>query len=585
MPPADEAQPTVDERRRLLDWVKTGSQTDPNAAADADPGRVVMRRLSRYEYANTVRDLFAMSKPVWKYSPPPGTPFPEQGVEYSKRTYSLPWNLPPDEVDYGFDNIGEVLTLPPHLLESYFEVAGLVIDRVMADTVPDQTTGDKTRRVRVLPIRPSEKRTEVVAARENLNLLASRAFRRPVTDDEVTPLVDLFTLAREKEPTFDAAMEVPLRALLVSPDFLFRVERVGAETDDVRPLDDYELASRLSFFLWASMPDDELFRLAQTRKLSDPAVLEAQVRRMLLDPRAESLAEHIAPQWLGIADIQAKMPDPDLFPAFYQRFLAGAMRTEAVMLFDSVMTRDRSVLDLVSAETTFVNDKLAEYYGLIPKARNQYAGFSFWREFTLPEERRGGVLTLAATGVVTSTPTRSSPVKRGKWVLETILGDPPPPPPPNVEELKEDPNQTAPVSFREKLERHRTNPNCAGCHSAMDPLGFALENFDAVGRWRDRDGEAVVDAEGTLKDGTTIVGVAGLKREILERRTDEFARCLTEHLLTYALGRKREWYDQAAVEQIVAALKKNDYRFSTLAVEIAKSRAFRYTRRDSAGSP
>jgi hypothetical protein len=379
-------------------------------------------------------------------------------------------------------------------------------------------------------------------------------------------------------------MEVPLRALLVAPDFLFRVERSGEGSNDVRPLDDYELASRLSFFLWESMPDDELFQLAKTRKLSDPAVIEQQVRRMLLDPRAESLAEHFAPQWLGITDIQAKMPDPELYAPFYQRFLGGAMRTEAVMLFDSVLTRDRSILDLVSADTTIVNDKLAEYYGLIPKARNQYAGFSFWREYPLPEERRGGVLTLAAVSVVTSTPTRSSPVKRGKWVLETILGDPPPPPPPNVEELNEDPNATAPQSFREKLERHRNNPNCAACHAAMDPLGFAMENLDAIGRWRERDGEAFVDAVGELKDGTRLDGVAGLKREILDHRSDEFARCLTEHLLTYALGRKREWYDQAAVEKIVAALKQNDYRFSTLAVEIAKSRPFRFTRRDTAAA-
>jgi hypothetical protein len=326
------------------------------------------------------------------------------------------------------------------------------------------------------------------------------------------------------------------------------------------------------------MPDAELFRLARERKLADPAVLEQQVRRMLADPRAESLAEHFASQWLQIEEIQAAMPDFALYSAFYQRFLGGMMRTEAIMLFDSMIVRDRSILDLVRADTTFVNGKLAEYYGLIDKAPRQYDGFAFWREYPQPAGRRAGVLSLGAVAVMTSTPTRSSPVQRGKWVLETILGDPPPPPPPNVEQIMEEMGDKGSMTFRQKLERHRSSANCAACHQAMDPLGFTLENLDAIGRWRDRDAGEPVDAVGTLQDGTKIVGAEGLSAEILHNRTDDFARCLTEHLLTYALGRKREWYDQAAVERIVDALKKNDYRFSTLAVEIALSRPFRYTR-------
>lgn len=570
MPPRDEArQPSSAERQRLVAWVE--SMQDSKGSSSPDPGHVVMRRLTRYEYANTVRDLFTLgAKKTWRYFVAPGTEFPKEGIQYTSRTLKLPWNLPPDEVDYGFDNIGEVLTLPPHLMESYFEVADLVVDRVLAD---------KKARPAVLPVRPGADKSEKDAARDNLATLAQRAFRRPVTNADVQPLVDLFSLARARVDSFDEAMKVPLKAMLVAPDFLFHVERVdprGRDTDG-RPLNDYELACRLSYFLWSSMPDAELFRLAAQAKLTDPAVLEQQVRRMLRDPKVEALAEHFAPQWLQIENIQAVMPNPELFPVFYRGFTGVAMRMEAIMFFDSVVIQDRRILDLIDSDSTFLNERLAELYGIIKKAKNGLQGFGIWRRYELPEKRRGGVLTMAAVAVVTATPTRSSPVKRGKWVLETILGDPPAPPPPNVEELKEDTADQGKITFRQKLEKHRANATCAACHQAMDPLGFSLENLDAIGRWRERDGIQPVDATGLLKDGTTLQGAAGLKAHVLHCK-DDFARCFTEHLLTYALGRKREWYDQTAVEQIVKALRHNDYRFSTLVVEIAKSRPFRYTR-------
>jgi hypothetical protein len=445
--------------------------------------------------------------------------------------------------------------------------------------VVDRVMDDRRARDSVLKVRPGGDKSDEDAARENLALLAERAFRRPVTADEVSPLLDLFLLARSKGEAFDHAMKVPMRALLVAPDFLFRVENgsLQEEQKGARALDDYELASRLSYFLWSSMPDAELFRLARAGQLSDPAVLEQQVRRMLRDPKVEALAEHFAPQWLQIENIQAVTPDPVLFPSFYKRFLAGAMRTEAIIFFDSVIVRDRRVLDLIDSDTTYINGYLAEFYGIVKRSPNKAEGFSFWRETPMPEGRRGGVMTMGAVAAVTSTPTRSSPVKRGKWVMEAILGDPPPPPPPDAEPLKEENGPATPLTLREKLEHHRANPSCASCHERMDPLGFALENFDAIGRWRERDGNHTVDATGTFKDGTVIAGSAGLKSAMLQR-SDEFTRCLTEHLLTYALGRKLEWHDEPTTAQIVESLRKDDYRFSTLIVEIVRSRPFRKTR-------
>ena len=302
--------------------------------------------------------------------------------------------------------------------------------------------------------------------------------------------MDLFLLAQKKGESFENAMKVPMQAMLVSPDFLFRVE--GGDPSNAsqpaRPLNDYELASRLSYFLWSSMPDAELFRLAAEKKLSDPAVIEQQVRRMLVDPKIEALAEHFAPQWLQIENIQTVTPDPTLFAPFYRRFLAGAMRTEAIIFFDSVVIQDRSIIDLIDSDTTYINAVLAEYYGVgKTKKGSNYENFALWVPTKMPETRQAGVMTMAAVGAVTSMPTRSSPVKRGKWMLETILGDPPPPPPPNVEPLREEPGPNVPKTLREKFEQHRDNANCAACHQRMDPIGFAMENIDAIGRWRDKD--------------------------------------------------------------------------------------------------
>ena len=359
MPPPDELQPSADERRRLLEYVKTASTPDPSRPDEIEPGRVVMRRLSRYEYANTVRDLFQMSKPTWRFTAPPGTEFPEGGVEYSKRTYNLPWNLPPDEVDYGFDNIGDVLTMSPYLMESYFEVGGLVIDRVAADSVPDKsvpdksvpdaTQDDKARRIKILPIRPTAMRCEEAAARENLAVLAERAFRRPVTGAEVQPLVDLFHLAAQERSDIRQGDANSVAGVVGVARF--SVSRRTGRGCRRRSAASQRLRTRqpVVVFPLEQHARCRVVSLAREKRLTDPAMIETQVRRMLLDPRAESLAEHFAPLWLQIDDIQAVMPDPTLYSAFYRRFLGGEMRTEAIMLFDSLIARDRSILDLVDA--------------------------------------------------------------------------------------------------------------------------------------------------------------------------------------------------------------------------------------------
>ena len=440
--------------------------------------------------------------------------------------------------------------------------------------------GDTPSRRRIFTCQPvdSSQVAEVACADEILSTLARRAYRRPITGADLELLIGFYNEGRATGD-FEAGIEMALRRLLVSPEFLFRVERDPADLDSGSPYDisDLELASRLSFFLWSSIPDDELIDVAANGALRDPAALEQQVRRMLADPRSETLVTNFAAQWLYLRNLPAVSPDFIAFPDFDET-LRRALRRETELFFESIIREDRSALDLLAADYTFVNERLAKHYG-IP---NIYG--SHFRRITLPPDSpRGGLLGQGSILAVTAYATRTSPVVRGKWLLENILGTPPPPPPPNVPPLSEEKSDKV-LSMRERMVQHRRNPVCASCHAIMDPVGLSLENFDAIGRWRTlTDGFQPIDASGSFPDGTTFEGVAGLKQAILSR-SDQFVRTLTEKLLTYGLGRAMEYYDAPAVRAIEREAASDDYRFSSLILGIVKSTPFQMRRPPSGDS-
>ena len=440
--------------------------------------------------------------------------------------------------------------------------------------------GDTPSRKRIFTCHPTKASEEAACAKTILSTLARRAYRRPVNDADVRDLLAFYKEGRAQGGGFDAGIENGIRALLASPQFLFRIERDPASLapDTVYRIGDIELASRLSFFLWSSIPDDELLDLASRGKLKEPAVYEQQVRRMLADPRSEALVTSFAAQWLYLRNLAAFTPDPRLFPDFDDN-LRDAFRRETTLLFESIKNEDRSLLDLLRADYTFLNERLAKHYG-IP---NVYG--SHFRRVSLPADSpRGGLLGQGSILSVTSYANRTSPVQRGKWVLENILGMPPPPPPLNVPPLKDNGIGGKVLSMRERMVEHRANPACASCHQLMDPIGLSTENFDAVGHWRDRgeDG-APVDASGGLPDGRTFVGMSGLKKALLSR-PDLLVTTTTEKLLTYALGRGLEPFDASAVRRIVNDARPQDYRFSSIVLGIVKSVPFT-TRKSELRSP
>jgi hypothetical protein len=376
-------------------------------------------------------------------------------------------------------------------------------------------------------------------------------------------------------------MQKVIQIVLCSPKFLFRVELDDRPTDPKpRPIDSFHLASRLAYFLWSSMPDDELLDLAENGQLRSN--LEAQVVRMLADEKSSEFVRSFARQWLQIGRLEQFSPDAKLFPTFSE-VLRAAMLKETELFFTTVLREDRSILELLDADFTFLNAPLAKHYGIADTNGNWIGqkpeqpkgspikGNDFVRVF-IPHDLRGGLLTHASVLTVTSNPTRTSPVKRGKWVLEQLLGAPAPPPPPNIPELESDDRELT-GTLREQMEQHRANPSCAACHSTMDPLGFAFENYNAIGAWRAKDGEHEINAAGELPDGRKFSGPAGLK-EVLLARKDDFARCLAEKMLIYALGRGLEYYDQPTLARIAKRVADNDYRFSWLVVEIVKSEPF-----------
>jgi mono/diheme cytochrome c family protein len=436
-------------------------------------------------------------------------------------------------------------------------------------------SGDTPSRRRIFVCHPANTSDELPCARKIISTLARRAYRRPATDRDIETLLSFYQGARNKG-TFESGIEMALRRILASPQFVYRFERdpAGIAPGTLYRVSDLELASRLSFFLWSSIPDDELLNLAAQGKLKDPAVLERQVRRMLADPKSETLVTNFADQWLYLRNLRGVAPDLETYPNFDDN-LRQSFKQETELFFQSIMREDQNVLRLLDADYTFINERLARHYG-IP---NVYG--SQFRRVALTGDARRGLLGQGSILTVTSVATRTSPVQRGKWVLENILGTPPNPPPANVPPLKENTTGAKALSVRERMEAHRANPTCAACHKVMDPFGFALDNFDGVGAWRDlSEAGAPIDAAVVLADGAKVDGPASLRKDLLSR-PQVFLGTMTEKMLTYALGRGVEYYDMPAIRKIVREAGNNDYRFSSLVLGIVKSTPFQMRRSET----
>jgi mono/diheme cytochrome c family protein len=503
----------------------------------AEPERMTLRRLNRAEYVNTVRDLLYL--PDFK------------GGE----------GFPRDESGHGFDNNADLLTVSPLLFEQYLKAADQAVEQLkknnkagnalMVDGYVKETFYNKAE-----------------YAHQVLAVLLPRAYRRPVSKNEIERVYRFVALsfAQNGEQTRNGLYLV-LRAILTDPNFLFRSELDDSSTADGFPPvpADYQLASRLSYFLWSSMPDDELFKLAAADQLHQPEILRTQVLRMLKDPKAVALSRNFAGQWLLLRNLDQSAPDAAMFPQF-NAGLREAMRQETERFFGTIVTEDRSIMDFIDGNFTFVNGPLAQLYG-IPGI----SGPEFQR-VTLTGDQRGGILTQASVLTVTSNPTRTSPVQRGKWILDNILNQPPPAPPDNVPAL-DDAHRQLTGTMRQKLAQHRTNPTCAACHQAMDPLGLALENYDPIGGWRAKDGNESIDVSATMPDGTAFQGAPGLKG-ILRARAGDFRRCLVEKMLIYALGRGLDYRDVRIVDRISDEVAQGQDRFSSLIQAIAASDLF-----------
>ena len=426
---------------------------------------------------------------------------------------------------------------------------------------------DTPSRKRIFVCRPGEKLTAEACARRILSGLARRAYRQPISGSDLDTLLTFYAEGK-RDGGFEGGIELALERILASPKFLFRIERdpANAIAGKSYPVSDLELASRLSFFLWSSMPDDELSQLAVDGKLKNPAVLDHQVRRMLTDPKASALVSNFAGQWLQLRNLRNVQPNTDLFPDFDDN-LRQSFRRETELLFESVVQEDRSVLDLMTADYTFVNERLARHYG-IP---NIYG--SRFRRIAITDDARRGLLGQGSILALTSHAERTSPVVRGKWILENILGTPVPPPPPDVPPLKGNQEGEKPKTMREQMAEHRANPVCAACHKTMDPIGFAMENFDAVGAWRTKDAGNPIDASGELVDGSKIDGVVSL-RNALVRRPELFASTMTQKMLIYALGRGLDDRDMPALRAVLHDAARDNYRFSSIVLGIVHSTPF-----------
>jgi len=562
MPPEKEPALEAAERERLLAWSHAAAVwVDPARAGRRDPGPAPLRRLSRTEYALTVRDLTGLD---FDASQAVGMPEEEPGAQ-------------------AFESRADGLTVSLVHLEKYFLAADQILDRLFAGrpgTKPAPKKPAAEAYARIFCSIPGPDVSEEDAAREILARFLRLAYRRPVRREDLDPMVAVFRAARDRRQLFEEAVRVALRGALVSPNFLYRLEdsRPAGGAPGPHPISEHELATRLSYFLWSRMPDDELLSAADRGKLSEPVYFEAQIRRMLADPKARALTQSFAIPWTRLKFFSRARPSTDHFPTF-SRKLRDAMLQEATTFFDKLREDDRPVLDLLDSDYTYVNEELAKHYGI-----EGVKGDQFRRVTLKPEYHRGGLLGMAAVLAMGAETSRTSPTLRGRWVLEVLFGTPPPPPPANAGRLKEDgKKEKMPKTFRERITLHAKDPSCAACHSRIDPLGFGLEQYDAIGAWRETVGDAAVDCSGELPTGERFRGAAELKGVLLKTK-DAFVRNLVEQMLSYALGRDLVDDDEAAVREAKAFLEKHEDRFSSLVLGVAESLPFRWRRTDESGS-
>lgn len=531
MPPEDADQPSAEERQKFLD-----SMQKVKFLSEKDPGPFVIRRLTKVEYGNTLRDLFGVAPAVAD-------------------------ELPDEVFGEGYLN-----TLSSLQTEQYLGIANEVLDQILAPHGAPPTAVQKRLFGETSPA-GAEMRE---AARKVVRSVARSIYRRPASDAEVEVLMKVFDLARQNKLDYPAALRLVLKAVLVSPQFLFITPAKEPSPGQVMaPLDDHQLASRLSYLLWATMPDAELAGLADRGTLHEPAVLKAQVKRLLADQRSRALFDGFGAQWLGLNGLQSQTFDPAKFPQMTSE-MRVAMYDEAQLFFDSIVRGNRSVVGFIDSDYTFLNGTLAKIYGLEKTVNGPEM-----RKVMLKNANRGGILGMPGILATTSFPNRTSPVKRGVWVLEQVLGDHVPPAPPNVPPLeKQDKRKIANLTLRQRTELHRTNAVCANCHKILDPIGFGLENYDAIGRWRDQDDTGgQIDAAGELPGGKRFTAPRELK-VIIAARKDELARNLTQKLMAYALCRQLEGYDEIVVDRLMKTIAKDGYRMQTLIAEVVTSYPF-----------
>lgn len=542
MPPEDKPQPSDEEREIVLAWLDEEINQFDYSQVD-DPGYEPIRRLTHIEYSNTIRDLFGIDLDLAHQFP----------MDLSGTT--------------GFDNTANTLFMNPMLIERYAGVVDEIIDSVLPNKI--ETEAHQKVHDRIFAERKVEGNPDIATARRILNRFMDRAFRRSVEEAELELVLGHYSAKRSKGDSFESAVKQSLGLVLLSPSFLYRIETVEPGVESYR-ISDWDRASRLSYFLWASMPDDELFALAGNGTLGRSDVLEEQIARMLTDPKADTLGTVFAAQWLGFDDLGTRVRLDPIDNPWCTDTLMTAMKQETSMFFMSLLRENQPISRLIDADYTFVNEEVARLY------RMEGIEGERMRRVSLVDSPRGGIFGQGSLMAVTSFPGRTSPVIRGIWVLDTVLGTPPPDPPPNVSEFDEEIEENRKLSTREKLAAHRANPRCAGCHDQIDPLGVSLENYDWFGRWRETHRRQEIDTGARLPDGTEFSGPVGLKKVIIEKRQDDLLRQTTRKMLAYALGRQLEFYDESAVIEIVSHLKSADFRFQTLVREVVNSYPFQY---------